>query len=226
MKTTARVLILVLICAVGFAGPLKIATVKFPDINCKFDTDCTITVSDKATNFTLPGATGAAFLQSRLWPKGQAGTPGANLYAYLYRIDVRQPAAVTNVPCVTSMTIDFGPIKSMDYDGDGQLDQVFVATQGGLGTIAPVSATQVGTKVTLVFSPGVCAGAMPGGGKSSYFIGMTSKQPHRTIDANLKTNTGATLILAAYAPLAAPPPAPTNVPSSRRPPQSSTQGKR
>ena len=214
MKTTAFVLVLVLICAVGLAGPLKIVKVKFPDINCKFDTDCTITVNDKATNFTLPGAKGAAFLQSRLWPKGQAGTPAANLYAYLYRIDVRQPAAITNVPCVTSMTIDFGAVKSLDYDGDGKLDQVFVGTQGGLGTVAPVSATQVGTRVTFVFSPGVCAGAMPGGGQSTYFIGMTSTQPHRTINAGLKINTGATLNLAAYAPLAAPGPAPTNVPSS------------
>ena len=214
MKTTAFVLIFVLICAVGLAGPLKIVTVKFPDINCKFDTDCTITVNDKATNFTLPGATGAAFLQSRLWPKGQAGTLGANLYPYLYRIDVRKPAGVTNVPCVTSMTIDFGPVKQLDYNSDGQLDQVFVATQGGVGTVAPVSATQVGTKVTFVFSPGVCAGAMPGGGKSTYFIGMTSAQAHRTINASLKINSGATLNLAAYAPLAAPGPAPTNVPSS------------
>src|SRR4030042_3517871 len=101
MKTTAFVLILIVICAVGLAGPLKIVTVSFPAINCKFDTDCKITVNDKGTNFTLPGATGTAFLQSRLWPKGQAGTAGANLYAYLYRLDVRQPAGATNIPCVT-----------------------------------------------------------------------------------------------------------------------------
>ena len=224
MKTTAFVLVCVLICAVSLAGnPMKIATVKSPDINCKFDSDCKITVNDKATNFTLLGTKGSGFLQSRLWPKGEPGMIGANLYAYLYRIDVREPYGVPGkTPCITEFTIDFGgPVAALDYNGDGQLEQVFVTTQGGLGSVAPISANAFdpdGTKVTFRFSPGVCAGTVrkPGAGQSSFFIGMASKQAHRVVTATLKPSLGSTLSVAAWAPLVSSPPG-KSAPPSRAP---------
>ena len=42
------------------AAPLTVVNVAFPGVNCKFDTDCTVTVNDSTANFTLPGATGSA----------------------------------------------------------------------------------------------------------------------------------------------------------------------
>jgi hypothetical protein len=206
MKRTAFVVVFVMIFAAALAGPLKIVTVKAPDINCLFDTDCKIVVDDMSSDITLPGATGKGFLQSRLWPVGEAGTPGQGLYAYLYRIDVRQPAGTTNIACVTEMTIDFGPVRQLDYDKDGKLDQVFVITKGGLGTIKPVSAIQSGSKITFLFNPGACAGSAPGKGQSTFFFGLASAQPHRTVTAELKTAPASVLSLAAYAPLATPPP--------------------
>jgi hypothetical protein len=183
------------------AGPLDVVTVGAPAINCKFDTDCNITVSDTTANIALPGATGSAFLQSRTFPPGEAGTAAAGLQAYEYRIDLRNLAGVTALPCISQLRLDFGPVSLVDYDGDGNTDQVFVITSGGLGSVGPSSASQTGDQISFTFDPPVCAGSSPGHGQSSYFFGLASTQPPRRVSAQVAYSPGAgTLTLSARAP--------------------------
>ncbi|HXF60133.1 MAG TPA: C25 family cysteine peptidase, partial [Caldilineaceae bacterium] len=180
---------------------LSMVEVDAPSINCIFDLDCTITVSDKADHFTPPASGGDAFLQSRLWPQGEPGTAGAGLYAYLYRIDLTHAVAVTARSCITSMRIEFGPIAPLDYNGDGKPDHVFVVTKGGLGNVKPTSADLTGTTLTLKFDdPPICPGSQSGGGDTSYFIGLASTMPHHDVNATLTTTTGPAVTLDAWAP--------------------------
>ncbi|MBI5611798.1 MAG: hypothetical protein HY942_01815 [Gammaproteobacteria bacterium] len=182
------------------AAPLTIVNVGAPAVNCKFDSDCKITVTDSATHFTLTATSGDAFLQSRTFPVGEAGTAAAGLYAYLYRIDLRQLAGLTALPCVHSLKITFGPVKSLDYNSDGTSDQVFVVTAGGLGSVAPSAADKVGNDITFSFNPPVCAGSSPGSGQSSYFFGLTSARADRTVTATLHDTLGGSTALNARAP--------------------------
>jgi hypothetical protein len=177
----------------GFAGVLGAATldvvsVEAPAINCKFDTDCKITVSDTPAFFSWPGLKGQGFLQSRAWPVGQAGTPGAKLYAYLYRIDVtnwqgQEEVGAAVIPCVKELRLPFGPVALLDYDGNGDKDQVFVITKGGLGSVKPTTAVQTGNQIVFTFFPPVCGHISPGKGQTTFFIGMASTQPPHPIIA-------------------------------------------
>ncbi len=190
-------------CAMTVTGcevPLDLSTVSAPDINCKFDSDCTITVTDTADHFTVGPTTGDAFLQSRAFPPGEAGTPAAGLHAYLYRIDLTQLAGITALPCITEMTIDFGPVVKLDYDDDGTSEDIFVITGGGLGSVGPSSATQDGRMITFTFSPGVCAGSSPGTGQTSFFFGLTSANPPRPVTAEVRDSLGGATTLDARAP--------------------------
>jgi hypothetical protein len=179
---------------------LSMVDVAAPDINCLFDTDCTITVSDLADYFTPPAAAGDAFLQSRTWPIGEAGTVGAGLYAYLYRIDLSKAVGVTAASCVTSMAIDFGPVTPLDYNGDQTADQLFVVVKGGLGSIRPAAAEQTGDTIVFHFDPAVCVGARRGGGDSSFFFGLASTQPPQDVTAHLEGTLGLNETLDARAP--------------------------
>jgi hypothetical protein len=167
-------------------------------LNCIFDNDCKITVDDLASHFLPPAATGDAFLQSRLWPIGEMGTPGAGLYAYLYRIDLRNARGVTAAACVTTMQIDFGPIAPLDYNGDSKSDHVFVITNGGLGNIKPAAATQSGGAITFHFDPSICVGGRTG--DSSFFFGLASTQPADLTQTHLTGSIGLDHTLQAKAP--------------------------
>ncbi|MCL4863851.1 MAG: hypothetical protein KJZ93_30875, partial [Caldilineaceae bacterium] len=182
------------------AAALSIVDVSAPDINCIFDADCTITVSDLADYFTPPGASGSAFLQSRTWPVGEAGTPGAGLHAYLYRVDLRQAVGVTAASCVTNLRIDFGPITPLDYNGDQKPDDVFVIVKGGLGNVRPAAADLTGDTLTFMFDPPVCVGSRAGGGDSSFFFGLASTEPPHDVTAYLAGTLGLDETLDARAP--------------------------
>src|SRR3954469_8035470 len=125
MRRITVCLFLFLVAAMVAAAPLKIVNVSAPAINCKFDPSCKTTVTDTVANFTLPGATGNAFLQSRTSPVGKPGTVGAGKYAYEYRLDLRQLVGVVAAPCVTQLKLTFGPVVSLNYDGLGGVEQVF-----------------------------------------------------------------------------------------------------
>lgn len=179
---------------------LDIVDVGAPDINCKFDTDCAIEVSDFSDHFELPFHAGDAFLLSRGLPPGEPGTAAQGLYGYEYRLDLRDLAGLTALGCINSFTIDFGPVVSIDYDDDGSLDDVYVVTAGGLGSVAPTSATQTCRTITFTFSPGVCAGSSPGNGESTFFFGLTSTKPSRAVVTSVRDTLGSVVEPEARAP--------------------------
>jgi hypothetical protein len=200
---TIRVFLFVSAFATAAAAvPLDIVNVSAPAINCKFDTDCKVTVSDTSAPIAgLPGSRGGGFLQSRTFPPGQAGTAAAGLFAYLYRIDLRELVGVTAAPCVSRLRLAFGPVSLVDYNGDGNTDQVFVITTGGLGSVAPSAADQAGHQITFTFNPPVCSGSSPGRGETSFFFGLASTRPDRHVTAQITYSPGAgTLSLDARVP--------------------------
>jgi hypothetical protein len=200
MRRITTFILTLLVASAATAAPLTVVTVAAPGINCKFDTDCTITVNDSVANFTLPGTSGTAFLQSRRWPKGQPGTIGAGRFAYLYRLDLRQLTGLTAQPCVSKLSLDFGPVVALDYNANGTPDQVFVITKGGIGSVKPSSVDKVGNKITFNFATPVCSGSAPGNGQSSFFFGLASAKAAKAVTATITPTLGAPLSLAARAP--------------------------
>src|SRR4051812_30540124 len=94
------------------AAPLTVVTVSAPDINCVFETDCTVVVTDSIGSIPVPSITGRARLQSRPFA-GKAGAPAAGKTAYEYRLDLTQATAVGDVACVTGLNVDFGPVTKL-----------------------------------------------------------------------------------------------------------------
>jgi hypothetical protein len=149
---------------------------------CVFNTACQVAPSDTSGDIPLPpDVTGSGRVHTGTFAGG-AGAPGAGKTAYQYRVDLTQAVSDGEVPCVTDLTIDFGPIAKLKYDGTGPLDDIFVVDQGGPGTIGVYSAEQTGNKVFIIFNQPVCAGPTPGTGRSSFLIGLASNsQPANTV---------------------------------------------
>jgi len=190
MRMSARELIVgMLLCPVaGVAGaaPLNVVTVSAPEINCIYETDCTVTVTDTVAAITLPSMTGAGRLQSRTFA-GQAGAPAAGKTGYEYRLDMTQATAIGDVACVTGLEVSFGPITKLQYNKVGPVDDVFVVTKGGLGSIGLASAEQDrGGVITFTFSQPVCAADTSGPGKTTYFFGLTSAHTPKGIVAKVE----------------------------------------
>jgi hypothetical protein len=169
---------------------LSIVEVKAPDHNCLFDSDCTITPNDSSDTFTLPGAAGTGRLITRLYPPGEAGTAGAGLHPYLYRLDLGEATPITAISCVQQLEIEFGAIRSLDYNNDATPDHVFVITQGGSGEVRPTSAEQNGNLVIFRFdNPPLCP-SRAGANDDSFYFGLASEQPPREIMARVSGTLG------------------------------------
>lgn len=168
------------------AAPLSFVNVSAPDINCVFNTTCTVTVTDSVGTITVPPLlwSGTARLQSRTYP-GAAGVPGAGKTAYEYRVDLTQAVSDGEVPCVTDISVDFGPVTKLQYNKTGPLDDVFVVTKGGLGTVGLYAVEQNGNVITFTFNQPVCAGPTPGTGHTSYFFGLASEYAPHAITAHV-----------------------------------------
>ena len=193
-------LLVLLAVVVSGCGTLRVVTVAAPDVNCVFDTDCTITVTDTTDPIHVPFATPDGRLQSRTFPPGEPGTPGAGLYGYDYRVDLVAAGGLTAQICVNKLTVDFGPIRRLDYDHDGRLDDVYVVTRGGLGSVAPSSARQSGRTITFTFAPAVCPGNSPGRGDTSFFFGLASATAAHPITAGVAFTNGDSASVGARAP--------------------------
>jgi len=157
------------------AGKLTVVEVGAPAVNCVFRTNCTIPVTDTTAAVPLGFSAGSPFLQSRTFT-GTAGAPANGLIGYEYRVDMRTAAG--SVDCLLGLVVDFGPVKKLPYKS-GTTADVYVTTQGGLGTIGIKSAEQDGSVITFEFSKPLCVGNNPGHGESTFFFGLASdKQPH------------------------------------------------
>jgi hypothetical protein len=188
---------LVLSASTASALILPISPVGAPAINCVFSPTCTRLVTDTTAPLSLPGGAGVGFLQSRTFT-GEPGTQAEGLTGYEYRIDLREIRGITFVPCVSRFTINFGPGSSLDYDGDGDLERIYVVTSGGVGSVAPSSADKVGNVITFDFAPSVCAG------ESTFFFGLSSPRPPRFVTAQVRTTTNDVIDLQARVPEAPP----------------------
>jgi hypothetical protein len=177
----------VLCAAAGAAGaaPLTVVTVAAPDVNCVFETDCTVVVTDSIGNIALPSMTGTARLQSRTY-SGQAGAPAAGKTAYEYRLDLTQATAIGDVACVTALDVDFGPVSKLQYNKIGPTEDVFVVVKGGLGSIGLASAVQNGNVITFTFSQPVCAADWSGPGHTTFFFGLASIHAPKGIAATVE----------------------------------------
>src|ERR1044071_6396651 len=200
MKKLTLFLLLSFFVTTAQAVPLSIVQVSAPPINCVFDASCTIVVNDTTAPINLSGS-GTGFFQSRTF-RGLPGSQAAGLYGYEYRVDLRNAVGITNIGCVTSVTINFGPVVStLDFNGDGtRRDQVFVVTGGGLGSVGIASADQTGDQITFNFSSPVCAGGSPGAGQSSFFWGLVSMRPPGFVTASVTQTNGPALNIQSRAP--------------------------
>lgn len=156
-------------------GPLTVVKVAAPAINCVFDASCKVVVADSTGTMEFTPFGGGAFLQSRTYP-GAAGTPGAGLTAYEYRVDLTQ--ATSQTECAAGLVVNFGPVTKLTYPPN-QPAQVYVTTEGGMGSVGIASAEQDGDVITFTFSSYVCAGT------STYFFGMAAAKAPQTATAVL-----------------------------------------
>ena len=173
------------VASVAGAASLSIVTVSAPQINCVYETDCTVTVTDTVGNLTIPSMSGNGRLQSRTFA-GQAGAPAAGKTGYEYRLDLTQATAIGDVACVTGLDVDFGPVTKLQYNKVGPLDDVFVVTKGGLGSIGLASAEQNHNVITFTFSQPVCAADTSGPGQTTFFFGLTSAHAPKAVIAKVE----------------------------------------
>jgi hypothetical protein len=174
--------------------------VSAPDIYCEFDSDCQVTPSNFPGHFVVPGTTGTAVLWSRLFPVGEPKTPAEGLYAYLYQLDLRKLVGATFSACIKALSLDFGPVVPVDYNGDRRLDHVFVMTKNSPGTIAPAAAEQVNGTVTFFFQQPVCPAFPEKAGDRTFFFGLASPSPATVVTAQAWDTQGADITLDAQAP--------------------------
>lgn len=182
---------------------LKTVKVSASAVYCIFDPSCKVTVTDSSTTPIPLEAGGTAFLESRTFV-GKPGTPASDLYGYEYRINlekaletkvhVEEVGEVTYMPCLRSITIEFGPIiDTLDYDGDGKAgDLVYIVTSGGSGKVGIESMQKYANRVTLNFDSPVCVGGPNNPGDSTHFIGLASARPPRSVTATIKETAGLT----------------------------------
>ena len=182
------------------AAPLKIANVAAPAINCVFSTSCSVKVKDTKDDVPL-SAGGKGVLQSRTF-KGAEGSLAAGLFAYEYRLDLRDAVGKKTISCIDWISLSFGPVVStLNYGGDALSDQVFVIASGGTGNIGLASAVQTRGTIRFTFKSPVCGGTSSGKGESSYFWGLVSTQPPKNITAVIHETRGATHVVKARSPM-------------------------
>ena len=146
---------------------------------CVFDLDCIVSVTDSS----FPIAATGGRVQSRRYPVGEVGTPGAGYYAHVYRVNLY--SADPGSECVREIAIPFGGIERFDYDGDGLTEDLWESTTG-LGDVSIDSAELLDDTLVVTFAgSGVCQGAFPGDGDSSYFFGLASRYDGTLKDADL-----------------------------------------
>ena len=161
---------LIALSAAAHAASLTLDSASAPAINCDFNTNCTVTVTDHVSDIPMPNQiTGKARLQSRT-DTGAPGSPAAGKTGYQYRVDMTEAVALGEFACVTDLEVDFGPVSKLQYNASGPLDDVFVVTRGDLGKIGLMSATETNNIITFGFSPAGLCGRRPGQGRHQLLL--------------------------------------------------------
>jgi len=165
------------------AGPLTIVEVAAPTVNCIYNTSCTIVVDDSTGQVPLATlvAPNTAWLQSRTFT-GAAGTPAAGKTGYEYRLSMTQASGA--LECMGGFVINFGPVTQLPFKDNTPAD-VYVVTQGGLGTIGLASAEQDADIITFTFAKMLCVTGPPNAANTTYFFGLASAHPPTPITAGV-----------------------------------------
>jgi hypothetical protein len=169
-------------CAAA-AQVLKVVEVSAPAVNCVFQADCQIPVTDTTGNILLPTIKpGTAWLQSRTFA-GEAGAPsGPGITGYEYRISLTQAAGGTD--CITGFTLNFGPHKPLPYLNN-ELADVYVVTHGGLGTIGIAKAERFGDVIVFDLKSGLCVNGPANIANTTYFIGLAAATAPMHVNAQV-----------------------------------------
>lgn len=172
---------LLLLADLALPQSLKIVEVGAPAINCVFQTDCNIPVSDTTGNIELPFITpGTAWLQSRTFT-GEAGAPGVGTTGYEYRVSMTQ---ASGPGCILGLNLNFGPSKQLPYLNN-QLADVYVITTGGLGTIGIQSAVRTGDVIEFTFNAPMCSDGPPDSKKTTFFFGLAATAAPMHVNASV-----------------------------------------
>ncbi len=178
---SAAIAALAIPCAAQ-AQLLKVVEVNAPKVNCVFQTDCNIPVTDSSSNINLPflAAPGTAWVQSRTFA-GEAGAPGAGTTGYEYRISMTQ---ASGAGCILGFNLNFGPHKQLPY-ANNQLADVYVVTTGGLGTIGLKSAERNSDSIAFTLASPLCADGPPDIKKTTFFFGLAGTAAPMKVSANV-----------------------------------------
>jgi len=170
-----------LVPAAAGAQLLNVVEVSAPAINCVFQTDCVVPVTDTTGNMLFPFlAPGTAWLQSRTFA-GEAGAPGVGTTAYLYRLSMTQ---ASGSGCVVALNLNFGPHKPLPYKNNALAD-VYVVTGGGLGTIGLKSAERFGDVIQFTLKNALCADGPPHVSKTTFFFGLAASAAPMHVSATV-----------------------------------------
>ncbi len=182
------------------AETLSVVNVNAPAINCIFNPACTVTVTDSVGDIPLAGTKATGRLQSRTYV-GAPGSPAAGMTAYVYRVDLSHVAGAAPRPCVAAVWISTGYPAPRQYNGKGPVENIFVVTSGGLGSVGVSSAIQEGEMTKFTFTRPVCAGSRGRAGQSSFFFGFASIYPPRATSAIVHTTAGSPKIVSVDVPV-------------------------
>jgi hypothetical protein len=152
----------------AMAKQLAIASVSPQGVACIFTPKCAVTATDTVHYFQLFGNGGNGKLLVRTYP-GLPGTRAAGMTGYSLFIDMHGSTALGTPNCVDKLTVDAGPVESVNYVGPPA--EVFVvAASAGAGLS---SATQTGSKITFTFAKPICPN--PGRMTESLYFGFAAK---------------------------------------------------
>ncbi|MBV8752154.1 MAG: hypothetical protein JO328_04760 [Hyphomicrobiales bacterium] len=173
----------VMLPATASAGMLTVVDVAAPAVNCVYSPICQVLVDDSVGQLVLQNLDNknTAWLQSRTFT-GMAGTPGAGKTGYEYRLDMTQASGA--LQCVGGVVINFGPITRLPFKNNTLAD-VYVITEGGLGTMGIGSAEQDADVVTFNFSKLICASEPANATNTTFFFGLASVNPPVGITAGV-----------------------------------------
>lgn len=159
---------LVLIPTSAMARQLAVANVTPQGVACIFTPACAVKVTDTIGYFQLFGNNGHGKLLIRTYP-GLPGTRAAGLTGYSLFLDMHGATALGMPNCVEKLTVDTGPLASVNYAGPPA--EVFVV--GGAGGAGLAKVDQTGSKVTFTFTKPICP--QPGAMTESLYFGFAAK---------------------------------------------------
>jgi hypothetical protein len=139
--------------------------------------------TDTFVTISSPIWSGIARLETRTF-RSSFGTPTGEKNFYEYRVDLTQTITIADATCITDLSIDFGPVIKLQFDGGGPLDSGYVI-QGTTSAIGLSAVDQTNGVITFTFSQPVCAGATPGTGQASRVFGIASPFPPKAIVAHV-----------------------------------------